>query len=74
MKTVIKRKGVVVLSETHVKIIKKLSDGRTAFQIGEVLGLSPRTVESHIQSMKGKYKSENVTHLVATMLRNKVIK
>lgn len=74
MDTVVRKRGVVVLPMIHVKMILLVSQGHSASQIGRAVNRSPRTVEATILTLRRKYKCKNVTHLVATFLRKKIIK
>jgi len=74
MRVVIKRRDTTILTERQEKMLYALSEGCNAKEIGKQLGLSPRTIEMHIASMRDDFDCKNVTHLVATMLRQKVIK
>jgi len=56
------------------QILKALSLGGNSKVIGKELGISPRTVESHIAILKAVHGATNTTHLVATAIRKKLIK
>jgi DNA-binding NarL/FixJ family response regulator len=51
-----------------------LSWGYSAYDIGEKLNVSFRTVEKDIQLMKEHYKAKNQTHLACIGLRREIIK
>lgn len=56
------------------EILKGLSFGGNAKDIGTKLEISPRTVENHIAILKAVHQAKNTTHLVATAIRKKIIK
>ena len=62
------------LSPRDVKIVDLLSKGKGSVEVGKLGGISNRTVESIIATLKFQYKCENIPHLVATFLRKGLIK
>jgi DNA-binding NarL/FixJ family response regulator len=55
------------------KILIMLSNGKKVSEIGQSLELSPRTIEKQIELLKSTYGAKNVTHLIAIVLREKII-
>jgi LuxR family quorum-sensing system transcriptional regulator SolR len=58
-----KRTNYELLTIRQLQIAKLMIEGRTARQIGDELGLSPRTVESHIGNMKSRLMCNNKADL-----------
>lgn len=57
------------LTERQVEISEYLLSGLTHKKIAEQLGLSPRTVDSHIENLKYKLKCFNKSELVIQLLK-----
>jgi DNA-binding NarL/FixJ family response regulator len=47
------------LSAREAEVLRHLADGRTDREIGEQLGISPRTVETHVGSILSKLNVRN---------------
>lgn len=63
---------VSITSREH-EVLKWASEGKTEWEIGEILSLSERTVEKHLRSSMMKLNATNRAHLVAKALRRKLI-
>jgi len=63
-----------VLNDRDKKVVEMFSKGFTAKRIGELGGVSRRTVEAVVGRLMVQYKCASTTHLVATFLRKKIIK
>jgi LuxR family transcriptional regulator, quorum-sensing system regulator BjaR1 len=61
------------LTEREAEILKWCSIGKTAWEIGSILSISERTVESHLKSISFKLNVGNRTHAVALALRSGII-
>jgi DNA-binding NarL/FixJ family response regulator len=61
------------ISPETIEIVKSLSLGLRARDIGPKLKLSPRTAESRIDQIRKDYEAETQAHLVAIFFRNKLI-
>ena len=61
------------VTKRETEIIKWMSHGKTAFEIGVILGISPITVTTHVTSARRKLEAESSTHLVAKALRRGII-
>lgn len=57
------------LSEREAEVLRWVSVGKTAWEIGCILNISERTVESHLKSIGLKLNVVNRTHAVAQALR-----
>jgi DNA-binding NarL/FixJ family response regulator len=53
------REGLAVLSTREDQVLRHLADGLTDREIGERLGISPRTVETHVGSILHKLGVRN---------------
>ena len=76
MDTVIKSKNIVIISDIDVKVVEALSHGKKASEVPKAIKykVSHRTVEARIEKLKLKYNCRNTAHLVASFLRNGLIK
>ena len=57
------------LSEREAEVLKWTAAGKTAWEIGAILRISERTVESHLKSASRKLNAVNKTQAVALALR-----
>lgn len=62
-----------VLTRREVEVLAQLAKGKTARQIAEILGITKRTVDAHLQSAYLKLGASNGTHAVAIALRDGII-
>jgi two-component system, NarL family, response regulator DegU len=58
------------LSERELQVLKHICEGLTTAEIGEIVALSPRTVEGHRLRMMEKLGLKNTAGLVAFAIRN----
>jgi two-component system, NarL family, response regulator DegU len=58
------------LSERELQVLKHICEGLTTAEIGEMVSLSPRTVEGHRLRMMEKLGLKNTAGLVAFAIRN----
>ena len=68
------REGIVHLSDREKEVFPLLADGLHPREIGERLGISPKTVESHKYNIMEKLKVTSVTELTKIALRKDLIK
>ncbi|MBN2777240.1 MAG: response regulator transcription factor [Bacteroidales bacterium] len=61
------------LSERETEVLKHFSDGLTYKEIGEKLFISPRTVETHKNSIMSKLDLKTLADLIKWAIRNGVI-
>lgn len=66
--------GIVHLSDREKEVFPLLADGLHPREIGERLGISPKTVESHKYNIMEKLKVTSVTELTKIALRKDLIK
>ncbi|MEY4642390.1 MAG: hypothetical protein RLZZ227_2384 [Pseudomonadota bacterium] len=62
------------LSERELQVVELIADGRTSREIGELLHLSPKTIESHRGRIMQKLKFEQATQLVCYAVRTQMSK
>jgi LuxR family quorum sensing-dependent transcriptional regulator len=61
------------LSERELEILGWIAQGKTAWEIGEILGISSRTVNTHSQAAFQKLGAVNRTQATAIALRQRLI-
>jgi len=59
------QKSAPHFSERHISILKMVSDGLTSKEIGKVLSISSRTVETHLERMRIRARARTTSQLVA---------
>ena len=62
------------VTHREMEVLTLLAEGNTAKRIGEILGISERTVYAHTQSVAEKLDAANSTQAVAIAIRNGLIK
>lgn len=62
-----------VLTQREVDILYACCEGKNSVEIGQVLHLSPRTVEAHKQTLFLKLAVDNTTELIVTAIRQGII-
>jgi DNA-binding CsgD family transcriptional regulator len=62
------------LTKREIEVLGLLAQGHTARRAGEFLGITPRTVSAHTQSIVSKLGTQNCTHAVAVAVRNGLIR
>lgn len=60
-------------SERELEILELICKGYTSVEIGEMLGLSNRTVDGHRASMMEKIGAKNTVQLVIYAIKNKLV-
>jgi DNA-binding NarL/FixJ family response regulator len=63
----------ITFSEKEIKILQLLSEDKTTEEISKVIFLSPRTIETIRQNMKGKVNAKTIGGLIMYAMRNKLI-
>lgn len=61
------------LSDREVQVLKLICDGLTTTEIGDIVCLSPRTVEGHRLRMMEKLGVKNTAGLVAYAIKNNLV-
>ncbi|MEX0902939.1 MAG: response regulator transcription factor [Pseudohongiellaceae bacterium] len=62
------------LTERERQVVDLIADGKTSKQIAQVLGLSPKTIESHRSRIMQKLNFEQSTQLVCYAVRTQLSK
>jgi DNA-binding NarL/FixJ family response regulator len=63
----------VHLTPRELEIVEFVVQGNTNKQIGESLGISPKTAESHRANVMRKLALHSVTELVRYAIKNKIV-
>jgi DNA-binding CsgD family transcriptional regulator len=56
-------------SPRQKEVLKWVAEGKTAWEIAAILGISQRTVEWHLNSVRLKVGAANITHAIAKLIR-----
>jgi LuxR family transcriptional regulator, quorum-sensing system regulator BjaR1 len=64
-----KRKTYAELTEREREVARWLANGKTAADVGQILGLSERTIKAHLSHIREKLNATTTTHAVARALR-----
>jgi LuxR family transcriptional regulator, quorum-sensing system regulator BjaR1 len=68
------QKGQDRLTDREVEVLKWTAIGKTAWAIGEILGIAEFTVKDHLKNVKRKLGTSNNVHSVAEALRRHEIR
>lgn len=63
--------GVELLTPREREVLAQLIGGASNKQVGQTLGISPRTVEVHRANLMHKLKARNAADLVRTAMRTR---
>jgi LuxR family quorum sensing-dependent transcriptional regulator len=63
-----------VLTSREAEVLIWVARGKSAWQIGEILRITKRTVDEHVRTAVRKIGASNRTHAVALALRDHLIK
>ena len=66
-------KPEVVLTPRELEVLALIARGRTAQQIGDILGIAERTANAHAESIIDKLGAKNRTHAATLAMRNGII-
>lgn len=61
------------LTPREKEVIRLSADGLTSLEIAEKLGMSPRTVNQHVDNVADKLGTRNRAHTVAEAIRNNLL-
>jgi LuxR family quorum sensing-dependent transcriptional regulator len=62
------------LTARESEVLRWVAHGKSAWEIGEILDITKRTVDEHVQGGVRKLGAANRTHAVALALRDGIIK
>jgi len=68
-----RRTRISTLTTREKEILTWAAMGKTAWEVGEILHISQRTVDAHLQAAAQKLRTLNKTQTVAVALREKLI-
>ena len=63
----------VMLTKRELEIIKMIAEEQTNVEIGDALGISPRTVDTHRRNLLQKLKVKNSAGLVKFAVKNGIL-
>ena len=66
-------KGLEVLSQRELQVLEAVAEGNTNNEIGEQLGISPKTVARHRERIMHKLNLHSSTELVKFAIRTGLI-
>lgn len=62
------------LTPREIEVLRWVARGKSAWEIGEILEITKRTVDEHVQAAARKLGAANRTHCVVIALREGIIK
>jgi DNA-binding CsgD family transcriptional regulator len=62
------------LKKSEIDIVRKLSKGITVPEMATAMDKNRRTLETTVDKLKKRYKCKTLAHLVATFIRQEIIK
>lgn len=62
--------GAPPLTPRHLEILSNVARGRTNRQIGEILGISEKTVRNHMRTISHRLNTSDRTHAVVLAIGN----
>jgi LuxR family quorum sensing-dependent transcriptional regulator len=63
----------LVLTSREAEVLTWVARGKSAWEIGEILLITKRTVDEHVQTAVRKIGASNRTHAVALAIRDGII-
>ena len=67
------RKKSDSLTSREIEVLEWVARGKSAWEIGEILNITKRTVDEHAHSAVRKIGAANRTHAVAIAIRDRII-
>jgi DNA-binding CsgD family transcriptional regulator len=61
------------LTTREVEVLTWVAQGKSAWEIGEILDIAKRTVDEHVQTAVRKIGAANRVHAVALAIRDRII-
>lgn len=62
------------LTSRQIEVLEWVARGKSAWEIGEILNITKRTVDEHVRSSVRKTGAANRTNAVAIAIRDGIIK
>jgi LuxR family quorum sensing-dependent transcriptional regulator len=63
-----------LLTAREIEVLRWVANGKSAWEIGEILHITKRTVDEHVQTGVRKLDALNRTHAVALAISDGIIK
>lgn len=73
MKDLVKEGAVVEVTDRELQIAQLLSNGNSSKVVAQTMKVNVRTMEAAIIRLKTKTDTKTVPHLIATLIRKKLI-
>jgi LuxR family quorum sensing-dependent transcriptional regulator len=61
------------LTAREIEVLEWVAHGKSAWEIGEILNITKRTVDEHVRSAVRKIGVANRTHAIAIAIRDRII-
>lgn len=61
------------LTPREIEVLNWVAQGKSAWEVGEILNIAKRTVDEHVQTAVHKIGAVNRTHAVAIAVRDRII-
>ena len=61
------------LTPREIEVLSWVAQGKSAWEVGEILRIAKRTVDEHVQTAVHKIGAVNRTHAVAIAVRDRII-
>ena len=61
------------LTSREIEVLKLIANGYPNTQIGKLLGISPRTVDTHRTNIRNKLRVNNLAGMIKYALKSKLI-
>lgn len=71
---IVKKDGAIMVNEKEIRMVELLSQGSGYQDIADAYSLSRRTIEIQVTKLRQKFESATNSQLVATFLRQGLIK
>jgi LuxR family transcriptional regulator, quorum-sensing system regulator BjaR1 len=68
-----RRKLPFSITSREIEVLQWVARGKSAWEIGEILHITKRTVDQHVQSTVRKMGAANRIHAVALAIRDRII-
>ena len=62
------------LTPREIEVLGWVARGKSAWEIGAILGITKRTVDRHVEKSIGKIRASNRTEAVAIAIRDHIIR
>lgn len=63
-----------LLTAREIEVLRWVANGKSAWEVGEILHITKRTVDEHVQTGVRKLGAFNRTHAVALAISDGIIK